>query len=93
VTEWHQLTGHDLQEEEKVTEADGSTLYAWQVQEPDGRWSMVGALVPELGTHTPLVHRKMAVVRRFEQLAREHAVRTNQKLRLAKFVLDSVVDQ
>ena len=65
---------------------DGDTLYAWQVQEPDGKWSLVGALIPSLGTHSPLIHRSLDIVRdNFGPLAREHADRTGQRLRLARF--------
>jgi hypothetical protein len=69
----------------------GDELYAWQVQERDGRWSMVGALIPATGTHSPLVARSFRIAQHFEPLAREHAVKTGQKLRLAKFILMEVV--
>jgi hypothetical protein len=70
---------------------DGDTLYAWQVEEPDGRWSMVGALIPETGINTPLIHRSYQIIKSFEQLARNHAERTSQPLRLARFVLEEVL--
>jgi hypothetical protein len=75
-----------------VTVGDGNTIYAWQVQEPDGRWSMVGALIPELGTHSPLVHRDLLLMRRLEGTARGHAEATGQPLRLARFDLAELLE-
>jgi hypothetical protein len=69
----------------------GDSLYAWQVQESDGRWSMVGALVPQTGTHQPLIHRRLDIVERFGPLARAHAEGTGQPLRLARFDLTEVL--
>ena len=63
----------------------GDTLWAWQVQEPDGQWSMVGALLD--GRHTPLIHRKYDVVLMMASMAKTHSERTGQPLRLAEFVL------
>lgn len=73
-------------------DADGSDLYAWQVQEPDGRWSMVGAFIPGVGDHAPLIHRDLLIVRRLEGYARAHSTATGQTLRLAKFTLAEVLD-
>jgi hypothetical protein len=73
--------------------SEGDTLWAWQVQEPDGKWSMVGALLPEplagmgTSTHTPLIHRKHEVVIMMADLAKGHARVTGQPLRLAEFAL------
>ena len=63
----------------------GDTLWAWQVQEPDGKWSMVGALVGD--THMPLIHRNRDVMDQTALLAKNHAEQTGQKLRLAEFHL------
>jgi hypothetical protein len=71
---------------------DGDTLYAWQVQEPDGQWSMVGALIPGVGEHAPLIHRDLLLIRRLEGLARMHADATGQPLRLARFTLAEVLE-
>ena len=70
----------------------GDELWAWQVQEPSGGWSLVGAMIgdPDTGEgmHTPLIHRNQEVVEKFmEPLARSHAEATGQKLRLAHFIL------
>jgi hypothetical protein len=67
-------------------------LYAWQVQEPDGQWSMVGALVPETGSHMPLVHRSLQVIEHLRPLATDHAAATRQKLRLARYGLAQVLE-
>lgn len=73
-------------------ETSGDALYAWQVQEPDGQWSMVGALIPGIGEHTPLIHRDLLLIRRLEGLARKHAEQTGQPLRLARFALTEVLE-
>jgi hypothetical protein len=70
---------------------DGSRLYAWQVQEPDGRWSLVGAIVPGLG-HMPLISRSSDIARKTAGIARDHARQTNQELRLARFDLAEVME-
>jgi hypothetical protein len=70
----------------------GDHLYAWQVQEPDGRWSMVGAMVVAVGTHMPLIHRDYDVVMQFKDYALSHASMTGQKLRLARFALAEVLE-
>jgi hypothetical protein len=75
-----------------MTLNNGDALYAWQVQEYDGRWSMVGALIPETGTHSPLIHRELMIVRRMEGLARAHAEGTGQPLRLVKFTVTEVLE-
>jgi hypothetical protein len=74
--------------------SEGNTLWAWQVQEPDGQWSMVGALmiaplIEDTGTstHMPLIHRKREVVMMMEEMAKGHARATGQPLRLAQFTL------
>jgi hypothetical protein len=72
--------------------SDGCTLYAWQVQEASGAWSMVGALIPETFEHSPLIHRNLIIVRRWEGLAHKHAEATNQPLRLARFTLAEVIE-
>ena len=75
-----------------MTDGDGDTLYAWQVREPDGRWSMVGALLPGVGEHVPLIHRDLLMIRRMEGLARNHAEQTGQPLRLVKFGITEVLE-
>ena len=68
---------------------DGDMLYAWQCQEEDGRWSMVGAIVMEMGgVHMPLVHRSLDIILQLVGYAQSHAEATNQPLRLAHFKLE-----
>lgn len=64
--------------------ASGNTLWAWQVQEPSGSWSMVGAFIPAMHTHSPLIHRNERMVRSWKNLAERHAKRTGQPLRLVR---------
>ena len=64
---------------------DGSTLWAWQVQEPEGNWSMVGTMIGNM--HSPLIHRKRDVAMLMAGLAKSHAKTTGQPLRLAEFEL------
>jgi hypothetical protein len=78
---------------------DGNELYAWQVQEPDGRWSMVGAMIPPTndlglpsGAHLPLIHRSLKVVDLMRPFAEAHAAQTGQPLRLARFSLAEVLE-
>lgn len=76
---------------------EGNTVWAWQAQEFDGRWSMVGALV-EYGdgtaVHQPLIHRSREVVQdRLRPVAMEHAVRTHQPLRLARFDISETIEE
>lgn len=66
----------------------GNTLWTWQVQETDGRWSTVGVLL-EGNRHMPLVGRSERAVRAAEHLAIGHARATNQRLRFATFELTS----
>jgi hypothetical protein len=75
----------------------GDELFAWQVQEPDGRWSLVGAMVgPDLATgltvHTPLIHRnKDLVAQDMKRMAESHARGTGQPLRLVRFSIAEVL--
>lgn len=71
----------------------GDHLYAWQVQEPDGRWGMVGTYVVETSCHMPLVHRDYDVIKRLGGYAMSHAIGTQQKLRLARFALAEVIEE
>lgn len=71
----------------------GDQLYAWQVQESDGRWSMVGAVLPNMTWgHVPLIHRDLGVVRRMRELAENHAEQTGQPLRLVKFEITETLE-
>jgi hypothetical protein len=81
-----------------VADDDGDELWAWQVQETDGSWSMVGMILPDMsegkagqvGQHTPMIHRKKALVDQvMRPYAEHHARATGQPLRLAHFTLTS----
>lgn len=69
----------------------GDELWAWQVQEQPDVWSLVGAMIPDLAapgvvTHTPLIGRNRDIVEnKMGALARAHAEKTGQTLRLAHF--------
>lgn len=67
----------------------GDELYAWQVREPDGRWSLISALIS--GNHMPLIHRELQVVYGLMPIAKAHARAMGQRLRLAHFILSEVL--
>lgn len=69
----------------------GDDLWGWQVEEQPDVWSLVGAYLPALGSHSPLIHRSRDIVEMMEPLARNHAEQTGQPLRLAHFTLTEVV--
>jgi hypothetical protein len=74
--------------------SDGDSLYAWQVQEPDGRWSMVAAGF-SVDVQMPLIHRSLEFIQSdtIRALAEAHADVTSQPLRLAHFTLSDVVEK
>lgn len=76
-----------------MTDDDGSSLYAWQVEEPDGRWSMVGASIGAMGSQVPLIHRDLDFVKQLRPLATAHAEATEQPLRLVHFRLVEVIEE
>ena len=61
------------------------TLYAWITFMHDGNPSIVGAYLPELAAHCPLVGLSRETVERFEPIARAHADSTAQQVYLVKF--------
>lgn len=70
----------------------GDNLYAWQVQEPDGRWSMVAvSLRDDMSSAMPLIHRDLQFILRTAEYAERHAGATGQPLRLAHFELHAVI--
>lgn len=69
---------------EVVEAKDGNQIYAWQVQEPDGRWSMIGVMVQ--GKHSPLIHRDPDLIEAMKPLAVEHAAKMGAPLRLMQFI-------
>lgn len=88
--------------------AEGDTLWAWQSQEPDGRWSLIamfGTTDPELamfgtpeeiiaraGEMQVLVHRKRRVIEAQRHHALSHHRRFGQPIRLARFNLGGVAE-
>lgn len=69
----------------------GDELYAWQVQEPDGRWSMIGTQLAGSEMYLPMIHRDLQVIQNMTTLAKNHARQTGQRLRLAHFALSEVL--
>lgn len=70
---------------------NGDALYAWQVQEPDGGWAIVGALVPGIDMVMPLVGRSREAIVRAGPIARTHALEAGQHLRFVRFDLGEVL--
>lgn len=83
--------------------SDGSELYAWQVQEADGRWGVISMgyqldLGPERGGLTPklhldvLIHRDLDVARRIMgPIAAKHRQAEGKPIRLARFQITDVL--
>lgn len=69
----------------------GDNLYAWQVQEPDGQWSMVMSMVPGVG-QAVLIHRRLDIMGQMRPLAEGHSQATGQPLRLVRFTLAEVLE-
>lgn len=67
-----------------VDAKDGNSIYAWQVREPDGRWSMIGMMID--GNHTPLIHRDPELIDAMKPLAVAHAAQMGAPLRLMQFI-------
>jgi hypothetical protein len=64
---------------------DGKALWAWMTQMADGSVSLVGAYLPSISTHMPLVSRSRDITERLRPLAKEHAKITNQRVWLREF--------
>lgn len=82
-----------------MSATDGNEIYVWQVQEPTGDWSMVGAMIPPdagpglpTAVHTVLIHRDRTVAEQLRPLAQMHAADTGQPLRLARFTVTEVLE-
>lgn len=70
----------------------GDFLYAWQTADTPDSWSLVGALIPELGTHQqPLISRDENIVREvFGPIARKHAEAMGQRVRFVRLAVDQI---
>lgn len=74
--------------------SDGDTLYAWQEQEPDGKWGIIAAIVPVLSSQpVPLVFRGLPVAHKVRALAQAHGQASGHPVRLARFDLGIVMEQ
>lgn len=62
-------------------------LYAWQEQEPGGRWGTIAAFIPGMGTTSPLVFRthQSALLVRAVAKAHQRASGNRVELRVFKF--------
>lgn len=78
---------------------DGSELYAWQVQEADGRWGVItmgyqldlpGGRTPTLHTDI-LVHRNERIAREMGKVADAHRQAEGKPIRLARFQITDVL--
>lgn len=79
---------------------DGSELYAWQVQEADGRWGVIsmGYQLDLPGGRTPtfhldvLVHRDLEIARKqMGPIAAKHRQAEGKPIRLVRFQLTDVL--
>lgn len=62
-----------------------SSLYAWQVLEPDtGEWNIISAFMPSMG-HVPLVSTRMTVANLMEPFAADHAEYSGKSVRLVRY--------
>jgi len=69
----------------------GNELYAWQVLEPGGDWSIVAAGL-SADHQWPLIHRSHEIIQELKPFAVTHATATKQQLRLARFTLSDVLE-
>lgn len=63
-------------------------MYAWQVQEADGRWGNISAMIGGLG-HAVAIARSPEVAAKLEPIARAHRAGTGKPVRLAVYALQS----
>lgn len=68
----------------------GDTLYAWQEQEPDGKWGIIAVVVPQVAPlPIPLVTRHKGISDMWEPLARSHCKESGNAIRLGVFHLEN----
>lgn len=72
--------------------SNGDVLYAWQIEQPDGAWGIIGAILPwlpDLGP-TPFVVRDADLAATLADLAKAHGEAQGRPVRLGKFRLEEV---
>jgi hypothetical protein len=69
-------------------------LWAWVTRYPDGSVGLIGAMVPALGTHTPLITRTEAIARTiFAPIARSHGKAAGQEVWLRRYTVAEDIDR
>ena len=54
------------------TPDNGDELWAWQAQESDGRWSLIGLSVDGGKAYAPIIHRSLEFIESVRPLAINH---------------------
>ena len=71
------------------TPDNGNELWAWQAQEADGRWSMIGFSIDD--AYVPIIHRSLELIESVRPLALRHVQTGNgEALRLVKLTAEVV---
>ena len=70
---------------------NGNELWAWQAQETDGRWSLIGLSVDGGDAYVPIIHRSPEFIESVRPLALRHVQTGNgEALRLVKLTAEVV---
>lgn len=69
------------------------SMYAWQVQEPDGRWGNISAYIPALKAHGVLISSSSRVVEKMRPIAEAHRRGTGKPVRLVKFTFNEEIER
>jgi len=71
----------------------GERLFAWVTEEPNGNVSVVGAYVPQLGGHLPMIGRSLDHIMALQEFARAHKQNTGQRVWLREYkMVDNTED-
>jgi hypothetical protein len=78
--------------EPPTTEIDitDSTIYVWQMLDPERGWNIIGLLTPQ-GQTLPMVTTSFDVAWQAFEIAQEHANRHQTRCRLAAFKFDNLM--
>ena len=60
------------------TPDNGNELWAWQAQETDGRWSMIGLSIDD-DAYVPIIHRSLELIESVRPLAIRRAQTGNSE--------------